>query len=240
MKRKYRRLLRKFIRTAEVVTVSVLVCSAILHINSLLHERDSSADPFSSAGASQADAAALSANVAPVISAENIHLTVEAGTIPRIYQWDDLWADYLYGESTMEEAGCGPTCLSMVVMGLTGADTWNPVAVADFSMKNGYKTSDGTSWELMSAGANHMGVIGSELPLDENRMIQELSSGHPIICSMRPGDFTTTGHFIVLTGYDGSAFTINDPNSEENSSVTWTYERLKNQIKNLWAFSLDS
>jgi predicted double-glycine peptidase len=55
---------------------------------------------------------------------------------------------------------------------------------------------------------------------------------------MGPGDFTTTGHFIVLTGYDGQGFIINDPNSEENSEKIWTYQQLKNQIKNLWAFSL--
>lgn len=242
MKRTHRRLLRKSIRTAGAVTLSVLACAAILHVSSLLRPGHSSEkDPGVShaAQAGQGDTAVFSGQAGAVLSAEDIHLTLEAGTIPRLYQWDELWANYLYGESTMEEAGCGPTCLSMVVMGLTGSDQWNPVAVADYSMEQGYKTSDGTSWELMTTGASHMGVTGTELPLDENRMIQELANGHPIICSMRPGDFTDTGHFIVLTGYDGKAFTVNDPNSEENSSVTWTYERLKGQIKNLWAFSLD-
>lgn len=243
MKRTRRRLLRKFIRTAGTVALSVLVCYAILHIHSMILARHSSASESGVSGtpqANQKDAAVSSNRVGTVISAEDIHLTWEDGTIPLIYQWDNLWAGYLYGESTMEEAGCGPTCLSMVVMGLTGEDKWNPVAVADYSSANGYKTSDGTSWDLMTAGASHMGVSGTELPLDENRMIQELSAGHPIICSMRPGDFTETGHFIVLTGYDGQAFTVNDPNSEENSAVTWTYDRLKGQIKNLWAYSLAS
>lgn len=238
MKRKQRRLLRKFIRTAGIITASVLVCSALLHIPSLLrHWHSPSSD---ASGSGQADSAVFAGQAGADISAEDIHLDVTAGTVPRLYQWDDRWAAYLYGESTMETAGCGPTCLSMVVMGLTGEDEWNPVAVADYSVKSGYKTSDGTSWDLMAVGANHMGVTSTELPLDENRMIQELSAGHPIICSMRPGDFTTTGHFIVLTGYDGEAFTVNDPNSEDNSSITWTYERLKNQIKNLWAFSVDA
>ena len=55
---------------------------------------------------------------------------------------------------------------------------------------------------------------------------------------MRPGDFTDTGHFIVLAGYADGAFTVHDPNSIANSQTTWTFERIKGQIKNLWAYSL--
>lgn len=66
----------------------------------------------------------------------------------------------------------------------------------------------------------------------------QLASGHPIICSMRPGDFTTTGHFIVLNGYENGQFHVLDPNSNANSEKLWSYERLSPQINNLWAFSI--
>ena len=33
-------------------------------------------------------------------------------------------------------------------------------------------------------------------------ILENLTSDTPMICSMTPGDFTTSGHFIVLTGID--------------------------------------
>ena len=55
---------------------------------------------------------------------------------------------------------------------------------------------------------------------------------------MRAGDFTTTGHFIVLIGTEEGKIKINDPNSEERSSILWEYSRIEYQIKNLWVFKL--
>ena len=51
---------------------------------------------------------------------------------------------------------------------------------------------------------------------------------------MGPGDFTTTGHFIVLTGTKNGMICINDPNSVKNSEKLWDYEQIKGQIKNIW------
>ena len=60
----------------------------------------------------------------------------------------------------------------------------------------------------------------------------------PIICIMGPGDFTTTGHYIVLTGVQEGKFTVNDPNSRERSTQLWTYEQLEGQIRNIWSINL--
>lgn len=161
------------------------------------------------------------------------------GKIPLLMQWDQQWGYAPYGNGCIGLDGCGPTCLSMVAVGLTGSTALNPKAVADFSRENGYLDTGtgGTRWTLMSDGAKKLGLHSRELPLDENRMARELSDGHPIICSMRPGDFTTTGHFIVLCGYSGGRFTVNDPNSKSRSGKKWSYAVLKPQIRNLWAFS---
>ena len=51
---------------------------------------------------------------------------------------------------------------------------------------------------------------------------------------MGPGDFTSTGHFIVLTGYKDGKISVNDPNSHKNSEKLWSYEDIKDQIMNLW------
>lgn len=163
---------------------------------------------------------------------------IKKGIIPRLYQWDPRWGYGIYGDNLMALAGCGPTCLSMVLLGLTGDSQWHPYQVATFSQEHGYVSQAGTSWELMSVGAGELGLHCQELPLDENRMIRELKDGHPIICSMRPGDFTDTGHFIVLVDYKNGGFVVNDPNSIGNSDKIWNYEEIRGQIRNLWAFSL--
>jgi predicted double-glycine peptidase len=88
----------------------------------------------------------------------------------------------------------------------------------------------------MTEGASHFGIKGSELNLSKGTVLSELQAGHPIICSMRPGDFTSQGHFIVLVGVQDGKIIVNDPNSTERSNVLWDFDVLQPQIKNLWAF----
>ena len=80
------------------------------------------------------------------------------------------------------------------------------------------------------------GLRAEELPLVKQYMINAVEEDRPVVCAMAPGDFTTTGHSFILTGYDENGFTVNDPNSPMRSSQHWTYETLEGQISNLWAF----
>lgn len=159
------------------------------------------------------------------------------GGVPLLMQWDKRWGYDLYGDSMIGLAGCGPTCLSMACLYLTGNTEWNPRAVAQFAWKNGYYTEEGTSWALWTEGVESLGLYGEELPLDRSGMERALEGGSLIVCSMRPGDFTTTGHFILLCGYDENGFFVRDPNRRSNSEKQWTYDVLKGQIKNLWRLS---
>ncbi|MDC7280633.1 C39 family peptidase [Butyrivibrio fibrisolvens] len=60
----------------------------------------------------------------------------------------------------------------------------------------------------------------------------------PLICSMTPGDFTKTGHFIVLTGVtDDGQIIVNDPNSPKNSKKHWDVDILVSQMKSIWKYS---
>ena len=156
---------------------------------------------------------------------------------PLFIQWDKRWGYASYGTSSIGISGCGPTCLSMVIYGLTENELATPDKVARYSEEQGYDIEGtGTSWELMTDGAAAFGVTGSELSLDESSMKQVLDAGHPIICAMRAGDFTAAGHFIMIYGYDKKGFIINDPNSRTRSEKRWTYEELNGQIKNLWSY----
>ncbi len=156
---------------------------------------------------------------------------------PLFIQWDKRWGYHSYGTSSIGISGCGPTCLSMVIYGLTNNELATPDKVARYSQEQGYYIEGtGTSWDLMTEGASSFGVTGTELLLEENAMKRELDAGHPIICAMREGDFTAAGHFIMIRGYDKKGFIVNDPNSRARSEKQWTYEELNGQIKNLWSY----
>ena len=165
---------------------------------------------------------------------------VTTGVIPLLIQWDRRWGYAPYGSSTIVAvSGCGPTCIAMVACGMTGRNDITPAVAAAYSAANGFLTeSQDTSWNLMTYGAEAFGISGTEMGLDEAAMANQLAAGHPIIASVGPGDFTSSGHFIVLTGYEGGFFTVNDPNSLIRSSETWNFEQLKGQIVNLWYYTL--
>ena len=169
--------------------------------------------------------------------AENIG-EVTAGVIPHLLQWDERWGYQIYGANMIAVNGCGPTVISMVASGLTGDNTITPYRVAKFAEQNGYYEGDaGTSWALMTEGAAQFGVYGEEMGLSEEAVFSSLENGNPIICSMSPGDFTTTGHFIVLVGIEDGKIRVNDPNSVKRSEKLWDYETLYPQISNLWVYT---
>ncbi len=168
-----------------------------------------------------------------------IDLTEEAASdkVPLLLQWDERWGYHIYGAGVIGTTGCGPTALSMVALYLTGDPSYDPVTVADYAESAGYSDpGNGTQWTLMSEGCRAFGLIAEELPLDEERMRAALIAERPVICAMGPGDFTETGHFIVLTGLTEEGFVVNDPNSIERSERAWTYEEISGQIRNIWAF----
>ena len=161
-----------------------------------------------------------------------------SGGIPLLLPWDERWGYAIYRDNMIAINGCGPTALAMVAAGLTGDAGITPDRVARYAAEQGYYEGDaGTSWTLMTDGAAAFGVIGQEIGLSREQVFAELESGHPVICSMRPGDFTSTGHFIVLVGIEDGKIRVNDPNSRARSQVLWEYDRLESQINNLWSYT---
>lgn len=157
---------------------------------------------------------------------------------PLFLQWDKRWGYAPYGRSSISISGCGPTCLSMAIFSLTRDENATPDSLAKYGMDNGYyMEGQGTLWSFMTEGAAHYGISARELGLDEAVMKQYLDRGCPIICAMRPGDFTTTGHFILIYDYDENGFMVNDPNSLARSDRQWDFDTLRYQINNLWGFS---
>ena len=172
------------------------------------------------------------------VKEHTIDLTKEASmdSVPLFVQWDKRWGYEKYSGNFFAASGCGPTTLSMVVVYLTHNREASPIAVAKYSKEAGYSVDgSGSSWTLISEGCMHYGVKAKTVALDESRMKAELDEVHPIVVNVGPGDFTDTGHFMVITGYDDEGFSINDPNSIEKSGKRWLFRNISSQIRAVWS-----
>lgn len=159
--------------------------------------------------------------------------------IPLFIQWDKRWGYNAYGNDVVGLSGCGPTCLSMVIVGLTKNQDATPDKLADYATEQGYyEQNAGTKWSFMDEAASAYGVKGYYIYLNKDTMQEELAAGHPIVCAMRSGNFTSQGHFIVIAGMEGDKFRVHDPNSIERSQQLWDYDTLQYQISAIWAFKL--
>lgn len=160
---------------------------------------------------------------------------MESDGIPLLIQWDERWGYGKYGDNIVGTNGCGPTCMAMVIAGLTGNTKVTPYTMALYSEAHGYLTDNGdTLWTFITDGGEEFGVEGQAISLNEKSVMNALSEGFPIICSVRAGDFTDSGHFIVLTDYIDGKIKVNDPFSYANSEKLWEFDVLQPQIKNLW------
>lgn len=168
----------------------------------------------------------------------NAVITVDEGEIPYIIQYDTRWGYHAYGSSVMGITACGPTCLSMVVIGLTGNTSATPARIADYAESAGhYVSGAGTAWTLFDTGAAAFGLRGEAISTNDDDMRARLRDGEIIIASMLPGDFTTSGHFIVIYDHGLFGYNVYDPNSVELSSRTWSFDKLEGQIAQLWSFT---
>ena len=158
---------------------------------------------------------------------------------PLFLQWDKRWGYCPYGDhSCIGLAGCGPTCLSMVLFYLTKDEDLTPDRIAKYAMDNGYYVEGtGTAWALMEDVPKRYGIQVANLSAAAGNLTAVLDRGGVIICSLGRGDFTTSGHYIVIYGYDGEGFLVNDPNCVARSGRKWTFSELKPQMKNIWAYT---
>jgi len=172
-----------------------------------------------------------------VVEKAELTETEKKQKFPLFLQWDKRWGYEEYGDFNIALSGCGPTTLAMAAVALTDDNTITPDRVAEYSMENGhYVEGTGTAWSLMTDGCENFGIKANETALDELAMKNQLDDGKVIICSMKKGDFTAVGHFVMIFGYNAEGFFINDPNCIYRSNQVWAYEMLKNQIRILWAF----
>lgn len=160
---------------------------------------------------------------------------ITPGKAPRLMQWDARWGYRSYNENLMGLSGCGPTCMSMAAIQITGNHTLNPWEMAKFAEEHGFNViGDGTSWSFFTEGARLLGLDSVAITPEAQRIFDNLEVGNPIVAIMGPGDFTTTGHYILLAGTEDGMIRVNDPNSVRNSETLWDVETIIEQAQAMW------
>lgn len=164
---------------------------------------------------------------------------VSRETVPLFIQWDDRWGYLDYNGNICGVSGCGPTCLSMVAYYWTGDAKYSPDYMLKFATEKGYAVpGSGTDWNLFNVGAVELGFAVKTLAKVEKHVADKVKAGIPVVVSMAPGTFTTTGHFMVLVGYEDGKFRINDCNSPEKSARLWEWEEFEAEVRQFWAISM--
>jgi hypothetical protein len=79
--------------------------------------------------------------------------------------------------------------------------------------------------------------LTSEQMRSEQQIAKILESGRIIVMNVKPGVFTTVGHYMLVVGYEDGKFKLNDPNSPANSEKLWDLDEFVQDIKIMWAFS---
>lgn len=171
----------------------------------------------------------------------DFNVDFSSDTVPLFLQFDEEWGYADYGQNVIGITGAGPTCLSMAYTYLKQDGSKNPIKVADYATEMGYLDGDGnTTWALITQGAVELGLGSEELTGGEDEMVTALKDGNVIICSVTPGDFTKSSHFILIKEYKDGLFYLNDPSSEARSQVGWDYARLNSQIAKMWVISANA
>jgi uncharacterized protein YvpB len=72
--------------------------------------------------------------------------------------------------------------------------------------------------------------------LDTSEVVKALGQGAIVICSMKPGIFTKSGHFIIVYNTDGKNFYVNDPNSKDRTGKAFSIDIFKKQCKQFFIY----
>ena len=154
-------------------------------------------------------------------------------------QSDARWGNAYYGGTdTMEVYACGPTSMSMVVSSLTDINI-DPVQMANWANQNGYwYPKSGSLHSLIPDAAMAFGLSSEGVentPEAKQKISTALQEGKLVVTLMGKGQFTKTGHFIVLRGITSEGkILVADPASKERTNKEWDIDTIVKEAK-AWA-----
>lgn len=158
---------------------------------------------------------------------------IENSNFPLYILFDKNWGYSIYDDGPLAVIGCGPASAAMILTGF--GEKQNPRTMMDEVIKkNYYINGTGTSWEGLTKILEDHKLKVEEIPLIESKYKEALNDGKVILLNVRPGLFTTIGHFLFIRGYDENGFYLNDSNSIRNSLIPWKFADLAKEIRASW------
>lgn len=163
-------------------------------------------------------------------------------------QIDPRWKNVDYstrGESTtIGASGCGPTAMAMVLA------TWcdknvTPETECDWALRNGYKAPhSGTYYGYFTPAAKRYGLVCTQLNWTNiygnskskyhTQAKEAIDRGDLVIACMGKGNWTRSGHYVLVWEIDGNTIYINDPASTRKVRTQGDYSLFKQQVKYYW------
>lgn len=134
----------------------------------------------------------------------------------------------MIGKYTIKSSGCGPTCMAMIIDSLTNANI-GVEGMAKWAVDNKYYLAgQGSKWSLIPDSAAAFGLNCNGIRRNDSQSLATaLSSGNPVVMICGKGDFTSGGHFMVLTGIDENGMvSINDPASRKRTNTKYPLSQI--------------
>jgi Peptidase_C39 like family len=147
-------------------------------------------------------------------------------SVPIYKQGDSRWSEDKLGTTslTIKDYGCAITCIAMVFK-YYGIQT-DPKDLNIWLKQNDGYDSDGKVYWSKATGKSR-GIIRypgvydyNNITADLNKINSELDSGSPVIAEVR---LFGSEHYVVITGYSGSTYYINDPYYGTSSKLSDHY-----------------
>ena len=161
----------------------------------------------------------------PTASAANAYLL----DIQPLWQGDytETLFDWNGEPKSVESSGCGAVCVAMVEGYLTPDSAKAP----DELLLQAYQTDryhgNGLSKMTLVELLAESGISASIRFMDVKSLRIAFFNKRPVIVLMQAGLFSTSEHYVLLTGIDEhNRLTLIDPNSEENSGKLYTYDEI--------------
>lgn len=163
-------------------------------------------------------------------------------------QTDPRWKNKGYsakGETTtIGASGCGPTAMAMVLA--TWADpAVTPETECAWALAHGFKApNQGTYYGYFAKAAaryglncrmlNGVSIYGRAKSAYHSQAAKALEAGGLVIACMGPGNWTRSGHYVLVWKIDGDTICINDPASTLSRRIRGSYALFRQQVKYYW------
>lgn len=163
-------------------------------------------------------------------------------------QTDSRWKNVDYSaageKTTIGASGCGPTAMAMVLA------TWcdksvTPQSECAWALAHGFKAphqgtyygyfeSAGRRFGLTVQRLNYTTIYGNSKSSCHTQAKTALDTGDLVIACMGPGNWTSSGHYVLVYGIIGDVIYINDPASTKKTRTQGSYSLFKQQTKLYW------